>query len=210
MDRLDDGDVIITFNWDNLVERALHSHSKGISFLGRESDSVAVLKLHGSLNWVSIPEGIALKEPDFVPLVSGKIARTPDYRYYDVWNVLDQPPLIIPPVTSKNALVDPFFRELWDEAFSSIVDASSVAFIGYSIPPDDLQARGLFTISWLTRNRTGSGVERFTLIDPSPEVCGRYAAVVGTSIDFRQTYFSEEDLQFLFSTPLAVGTEGTS
>ncbi|MBI4493210.1 MAG: hypothetical protein HY690_10510 [Chloroflexi bacterium] len=203
--RLEYGDVVITFNWDNLIEWSLQAQSRQVSFLGRTSSAVALLKLHGSLNWIGIPDGRDLAQPESVTRLSGQIVRTLDFGYYDVWDVLHEPPLIIPPVAAKRALADPFFRGLWHEALDAMVHGESVAFIGYSIPADDLEARGLLRIGWMTRTekrrQQGERSDHFILIDPNPEICSRYATVVGSDVDFRQAHLSDEHLPVLFDPP---------
>lgn len=207
VEQLRDGDVVITFNWDNLVERGLLALRRRVNLLERDSDAVAVLKLHGSLNWVKIPATAALQHPESVATVADNVVRTHDFSYYDVWDVLDSPPLICPPIAGKRPLDDDFFGPIWHEAFNSLVDGESVSFIGYSIPRDDHQARALLSVSWQTRKRRrrhdGLELDRYKLLDPSPEVCGRYAAVIGSDQIYRQARLETEHLPWLFpSVPL--------
>lgn len=202
--QLEYSDVVITFNWDNLVERALLAQSKNVNFTSRDENAVAVLKLHGSLNWVRVPDDLVLQEPSSVVPIAGRIVRTPDYRYYDVWDALNEPPLIVPPIASKRALSEPFFRELWHTGLNCLVDGESVAFVGYSIPPDDLQARGFLTISWATRAHKHRAdpqpVDSYLLIDPNPEIYGRFSSIVGGPLRYQQGYFEKEHLPLLFPT----------
>ena len=55
VENLQCGDVVVTFNWDNLIERALRSLNKAVNFMHRDATAITVLKLHGSLNWALIP-----------------------------------------------------------------------------------------------------------------------------------------------------------
>lgn len=109
---LEDQDIIITFNWDNLIERTLYSASRNVDFLNRNSNAVTILKLHGSLNWAEIPEDVRLKNPDSVNYLSPRIIYTPDYTYYDAWLPLNTPPYIVPPIHTKQALSDDFFKKI--------------------------------------------------------------------------------------------------
>jgi len=59
-------------------------------------------------------------------------------------------------------------------------------------------------IARIRRRRTERSC--YTLIDPNPDICGRYAAIVGTSMNFHQAYFSEDHLDILFE-PQACETE---
>jgi len=196
---LKNGDVIITFNWDTLIERSLLAQSKKINFNARDEEAISVLKLHGSLNWVDIPEGMALKHPESVRTLGDKVVYTPDYKYYDIWDVLDSPPLIVPPGLSKRVMSNHIFKDIWNEAFQSLSSADSVTFIGYSIPRDDIQARSLLTLGWYSRthDRTKDPI-KYMLIDPNPEICGHYASIISTDFNYYQTYFDENVLPIVF------------
>lgn len=195
---LEDQDVIITFNWDNLIERALYSASRRINFLDRNPNAVTVLKLHGSLNWSQIPDGSSLKHPDSAAYLSEKIIYTHDYTYYDTWASLNLSPLIVPPIHTKHTLSKNFFKKIWHEAFAAIIEAEQVIFIGYSIPKEDLQARSLLSTSWITRTLVkGIACDNLTLIDPNPEVCGRYASVISNGIKYYQTRFDRRVLELI-------------
>ena len=178
VDNLKNGDVIITFNWDTLIERTLLEKSKTINFTVRDDKAISIFKLHGSLNWVEIPEGLSLKHPESVRTLADRVVYTPDYKYYDVWDVLDSPPLIVPPGLSKRVVVSPLFKDIWNEAFQSINNADSVTFIGYSIPRDDIQARILLAIGWYSRMHDTKDKIKYILIDHDPEICVRYASII--------------------------------
>ncbi len=45
-------DVVVTFNWDVLLEKVLRHVGTEYSYTG-EADKILILKLHGSLNWIS-------------------------------------------------------------------------------------------------------------------------------------------------------------
>jgi len=145
---LRDGDIVITFNWDNLIERALFSISRKVNFLSRDTTAVTILKLHGSLNWVEIPEETTLKHPESINSLSERVVCAPDFSYYDVWDALNMPPLIVPPIFSKRVPIGGIFQRIWFEAHNSMIYADRVFVIGYSIPNADLQARSLLRIAW--------------------------------------------------------------
>ncbi len=200
VNNLNDGDAIITFNWDTLIERALLEQSKKMNFKARDNEAISIFKLHGSLNWVDIPEDLFLKYPESVYPLSDRVAYTPDYRYYDVWDVLDSPPLIVPPGLSKRVVVNQIFKDIWNEAFQSINSADNVTFIGYSIPRDDIQARSLLSLGWYSRMHDATRDKiKYILIDPDPEICGRYASIISNDFDYYQTYFNEDILPVVFN-----------
>lgn len=202
VNKLQQDDVIVTFNWDNLIERILYTSSLPFNFQGRSENSIAILKLHGSLNWVEIPEGVALQDPKSVLHLDARIVCTRDYGYYDVWDVLNLPPYIILPISSKQVPVGEFLKSIWMEAFSAIIDAQCVVVIGYSIPTDDLQARSLLSLAWKARVRKRQAdqqqPDKLILIDPNPDVCGRYASEITSELMYFQSYFDERILAVLF------------
>ena len=56
-EQLHDGDMVITFNWDTLLEIALLQVGKQFTYNGETDDSIKISKLHGSINWrIGMPE----------------------------------------------------------------------------------------------------------------------------------------------------------
>ncbi|MEW6118397.1 MAG: hypothetical protein AB1553_16100 [Nitrospirota bacterium] len=191
LDRLQDGDVIITFNWDNIIERALYARKRKINFEQRTDEGIALFKLHGSISWGRLPEGVVFQEgvPDIHSL-SNMVHYMGDYRYFDFWDSLDIPPLIVPPMSSKSFSSEPFFSALWSEAFYSLIGAKNIAVIGYSVPHNDLQARTLL-VSALNVGK------RYTVVDPDVTIGGKYYSLVSPNIRFIHSYFSEQVLKEL-------------
>jgi hypothetical protein len=189
--RLGPGDVLVTFNWDNLIERALAHLRKPFNLSG-EADSIAVLKLHGSFNWVRPPEGIEPSVPGSVVAIGDGVYRTADFTHYDVWDALDSPPLIVPPVASKAPLADPFLAPLWREAALAIEHAPTLSVVGYSMPDDDLQARALLCTSFHARR------DDYMLVDPDPSVAAKYLRWIGPQPRYVQARFAREVLDDLF------------
>lgn len=185
---LKNGDVIITFNWDNLIERSLFEQKKRINFKKRDGASVTVLKLHGSINWQIISDSHRLTSPNSVVwLYDGKICHTKDYTFYDLWDSLDQYPFIVPPVASKHPSANSFLKEIWWEAFNALVEAKQIVIIGYSIPDDDLQSRVLLRVGIM---------KPYLVIDPNPEVGGKYYTMINPSLKYHQEMFTKETLKY--------------
>lgn len=189
--QLTPGDVIITFNWDTLIERALVNLGRPFDLHERKSDRVTILKLHGSLSWVLVPEDVRLHDPSSVDWLSTNVCCTKDHTYYDVWDVLDRSPFIVPPVVSKRPPAAPFLEDLWREAFNALVEAGPITVIGYSIPPDDLQARTLLRSGIHPHIATNKSC---TIIDPDPLIGSRYFSLISSSITYVQACFSESIL----------------
>jgi len=70
----------------------------------------------------------------------------------------------------------------------------------YSIPKDDIQARSLLVIGWYSRmhDQTKDKI-KYMLIDPDPEICGRYASIISNDFIYYQTYFDENVLPVIFN-----------
>lgn len=193
-EQLGPGDVVITFNWDTLVERALLRLGRPFDLRERKGDQVAILKLHGSLSWVLVPDGVRLKDPSVVTWLSDSVCQSKDHTYYDIWDVLDRPPFIVPPVASKRPPAAPFLEDLWQEAFNALVEAGRITVIGYSIPSDDLQARTLL------RSAVHPKVvptKSCIVVDPDPLVGSRYYSFISSTVTFQQAYFSDGVLDTL-------------
>ncbi len=160
----------ITFNYDYLLDKALWGYppvnypnwspDRGYGFPCRISEAsvrdvpgpgeaslMLLLKLHGSINW-RVPLGYTKPYPL-------EVVRHHEnwFRHYNqskldldvIEPVLEQDPVIIPPVLSKTALVEqPILSFLWSRAFDVLTAARHVVFIGYSLPVTDISAGYLF------------------------------------------------------------------
>jgi len=150
---LSKSDTIISLNWDVIVDWSLgHTGLAGFpaSYLcdftsvnrrdGPPVDGahVALLKLHGSLNW------FAELSPD------GSVAGTCEVHPDDLLEV-DLPanwsPLLLTPTYEKSIPVEAFpflFRPIWSEAEKRLVAARQLIVVGYSFPATDHDVRCLF------------------------------------------------------------------
>lgn len=148
--------VVVTLNYDLLVEQALHTgESKhrgaprcyygGFQYvqavrkmtdvtkkrfelvpLGNE---IVLYKLHGSVNWAWERHAQTLKIHDDVRAV---------FRHNDDVGT----PAIIPPIPEKE--MPPEFSQVWDEARRSLSECSRWIVCGYSLPPYDLALQSFF------------------------------------------------------------------
>lgn len=111
-----------------------------------------------------------------------------NHSYVDNWDQLDEPPYIIPPIINKNPPAEELFRKIWYEAFNSLCEAEKIYLIGYSMPPDDLQARTLLRSGILASGKN------YKVIDPDPNVGTRYFKSVSSDLDFIQGQFNKKTL----------------
>jgi len=178
----------ITFNYDTLLERAVANHYlfnwqarrrvqpadivdhippavllPGVRFSSMPTDSLLLLKLHGSTDVYWVPNdstGATINrwelfgrwgDPESVD--SGRRRR----------ELPGREPFIVPPAASKSSYyLNPITQHLWRRAAEKLGFASRVVFLGYSLPPTDLVTSGMLG-SHLSRD----GV-RVDVVDTNP------------------------------------------
>jgi hypothetical protein len=160
------GDVIITFNYDDSLERELNrvgrwNIAQGYGFqIGKATTAtqVLVLKLHGSMNWlVSIFNGMT--SGTFAIGSNSALGQSPhvatDYLKYlgydDMLGTFPRgggfPSLILPGrtkefyyQTSFGPEHQEFFDSLWSQAAAALERADKIVLCGYSLLPVDERA----------------------------------------------------------------------
>jgi len=158
---LNEGDTIITFNWDLLHEAALWRAGKwhyndGYGFgcsdpSGDARSPIRILKLHGSVNWAQQDErdvhpAIEHKKDFFRGAEDGAGIYTRGARNWNEGRWLITPTYLKDP-SSNRLLLD-----LWNQASAALVHARELIVIGYSLNRADAPARQLFA-SALVRNK---------------------------------------------------------
>jgi hypothetical protein len=150
--------VIITLNYDTLIERAAattryHLHCNDLypitltpaahreaGVVGSERVlSLQLFKLHGSVNWFYSGSTTFYGETLYLVSIPLHPVDTNHYRE----TVKDKVPLIVPPLTEKSLF---FFqhetiRTLWAQAAAALREATCVFCLGYSFPPTDISLR---------------------------------------------------------------------
>ncbi|MEQ1902706.1 MAG: SIR2 family protein [Pirellulaceae bacterium] len=121
-------DVILSFNYDTLVERAFNFANREITVPKPTEDpksgSPNLLKLHGSVNWGLDSKGVFIEIDDF----SGPVTFP-----------LKHKPIIATPGASKGRHVSQF-PKLWEFAEASVKVADVVHIVGYRFPETDSSA----------------------------------------------------------------------
>lgn len=163
---------IVTFNYDDVLDKALwnasgmlpkpgHWHPDGgYGFYCRPSrvcvanspgfmDEIRslVLKLHGSINWRSrLGEGTSRGPAGILHHEDWFDEPEPFHRPADrIESHLEPDPFIVPPVLVKADLaMHPVLSVVWKLAYERLTAATTVVFIGYSLPATDLASRILF------------------------------------------------------------------
>lgn len=179
------GNVIITSNWDLLVE--WYAACRGIPLrLGGslDNDVVTLIKLHGSVDWTaraywlgtaSVREFAVLRE-----LQNGRAARRIDLGLDDVlriraveamsrsWQFIKartRRPLMVKMSQGKTTDFAPI-KGMWSDAYHALSASRHVELLGYSLPPDDIEIRTLLRAG-VSR---GPRQARVTVRNPEPGV----------------------------------------
>ncbi len=133
-------DVIISFNYDLVVEQLLKLCGKNYSYCIRpdelEMESVRLLKLHGSINLYYCPlcgeiYQFANRSKSFCGTCDNK-GDSVSLRHF-----------IIAPTLFKSYTL-PVLRNLWFHALEALRDTDELYFIGYSMPEADILSYQLF------------------------------------------------------------------
>lgn len=167
-ERLWVGDVVVSLNYDCLMDAALSQHAGfrfdperggyGIEVASgsqywrragrgrRAQGSILLLKLHGSLNWEGPTMPLDLREDPYRPVADGVIA---------------------PPLTNKPVTDEPF-RSIWTKAREAVRAMRRLVVVGYSLPDADGLVRALLTTD------LSNDLEEILLVDPSRDTRTRH------------------------------------
>lgn len=167
--RLYVGDVVISLNYDCVMDEALSTHAGfrfdperggyGIPVASgaarwrrsgkgkRAQGSIELLKLHGSLNWRGPAVPLHLRADPYQPVANGVIA----------------PPLTNKPVTSSP------LDEVWRRARTIVGRMRRLVLVGYSMPLADGLVRALLATD------LSSYLEDILIVDPSEGTLERHA-----------------------------------
>ena len=207
VERLKVRDVIISFNYDCLVDASLAQHATsygrwdptrsygypapvGGQFWGgrqnapNQANPIKLLKPHGSLNWQVSQAGgqtsLSLRQDPYSDSARGRI---------------------IPPMAKKEIGVQPF-QSVWTAAHDALADARALIVIGYSAPDVDPLSQALIRLHTAS-NR--DGLRSLVLADRSREVRGRLRALCKAAVLPGSTSIHEFD-SFEKSCPRALIT----
>jgi hypothetical protein len=191
---LSEGDVVMSFNYDLLMDNALREcgkltdsgyivHFQNVSdgTIWRRSEdgasAVTLLKLHGSLNWLHCDNCDAT-------FLNRSEKISPEYASFpkncpscNESNVYFQR-VIVPPILAKDYSRQPM-KFLWGQANRHVARAQEIVIIGYSFPPTDFATETLLrdSLPWKTQRQT-----RFIVVNPKKEVYERISRVFSSSV----------------------------
>ncbi len=195
-------DVMITFNYDVMLDNALYMNKKlkyNYCFNSKpNSDEFSILKLHGSTNWAACfsnnckgKQGL-IHELDPIPSRIPPIVRDKEKVPFNMVTCIENKkcescgnslnPVVIPPTWSKT-ISGTVLPKIWNSAVEEIEDAFQVIIIGYSLPPTDTFFQYLMTLG-LTSN---PNLHRVVIVnnDTSDDFKNRYENVFSRSLKNR-------------------------
>ena len=179
------GNVIVTSNWDLLVEKAAAVRGVPLRLSGAPSDTrLTLLKLHGSIDWTLRPDckkrvGAANYSSIDDLLFSSRsrphrLASRPVIRSkaleswtraYQVIKGTTTEPYMLTMARGKSDLIEPLMP-IWMDAYRALSSAKELHIIGYSMPDDDTEIRTLLRAG----HERGASNPTVVVRNPSPEV----------------------------------------
>ena len=138
---------------------------------------IALLKLHGSLNWYSThnspqPRRPSLFEPTRLISITRRKTIDPSMQLETAPRSRRKFtfPIVVPPVVHKSGILHHDLKPVWSLAEERLKSANKVAIFGYSCPANDWEGANL-----VCRALTGNaGLREISVIDPDPNVMLRY------------------------------------
>lgn len=200
MANLHEGDVVITTNWDTIVERTLMEQKKwlpsdGYGFLvhiesepawrpqplpdnWKKPSQVKVLKLHGSIGWFSHDNnGIYFRYPKYLQNLrpNGKVIRDknePNTGHHENFALIG--------FSYLKQLEGAIIQSIWDQALEGITTANEVTIVGYSLPSADVAVRMLLNP---LRRRISEGLVKVKVVDTKKTILEHWKNFLGTKVE---------------------------
>jgi len=170
----------ITFNYDLALDYALHYMGTlgGFSYhLSDEANSqtMPLLKLHGSINWGVCRRCNSIVARDISGLPYGDPLwlmhesvildlGTNINRQQHCGEPLNRVPVIVPPTWSKGSQYKDLGR-VWAKAAAELAAAENIFVVGYSMPETDSFFRYLYALG----SQSTTKLRRFWVFDPDPD-----------------------------------------
>lgn len=190
-EQLHERDIVISFNWDGLLEVVLQKVGKPFTYNFSDDNAIKLCKLHGSINWrLGEPNNIGRpvntlgwESLKFTEGMMGvEIYHTPELLKYDSWAKYSplgevEPFLVLPGYgkafdVRSNAV-------LWYKPEFAFATTHDVYIIGLSLAPDDFFIRSLF-LSNLPYIGSYSGVKgrKIFIINPDSNAGSNYGFIL--------------------------------
>jgi hypothetical protein len=186
------GNIIVTSNWDLVVERYAQLHNVPLRLTGSSEEEVVLHKLHGSVDWClgkhmrvrPVRQYAMLNEKLFgarpyrpaIPSRSARAEVALRVRVLESWSgalnalrLRATEPYMVTMARGKAGDLGPL-RMVWRDAYGAISRAEHLEIVGYSMPPDDIEIRTLLRAG-VQRGR--QDLEEVMVRNPAPDVHDR-------------------------------------
>ena len=214
--RLMQTDVVITFNWDTILDRVLANQTKykwhpswGYGKTVRKEFALSerkpptpprkyprLLKLHGSINWVAYK---ARNSNSKCIIMRGW---NPGKRAEDV--VMMPPKMIKPEISGRDTtsnlstvssgnkeIPSDFYPNLWEEAEKQLSGCRRIVFVGYSFPPADFAVSNMLRRAISTMKVSTGNFPEIDIVDPNAaELAKRFEKSFKINVPVDNQYLS--------------------
>lgn len=189
-------DLIISLNYDTLLEAALLKKWQNINYglnfsdiyssvpLHKDSAAPLLLKLHGSVNWLYCPNCDALYCYIGAKAIERIFQGRNELCPYDNCYLKG---IIIPPTEKKDYGLPPLAL-MWIKASKLLRSSTEINFIGYSLNEIDMQV--LYLLKRSLFNNPEKPILRVIDPDPANIVFERYERLFGI-VEKKQCYFED-------------------
>ncbi|MCZ6733462.1 MAG: hypothetical protein O7B27_13115 [Gammaproteobacteria bacterium] len=210
-EQLHKGDIVISFNWDGLLEVALQRVGKPYTYNFSAEDHIKLCKLHGSVNWrldepnnLGTPvDTLGWESLRFTEgMMTTEIFHTPALLNFETWRSYSplgevEPFLVLPGYgkafdVRSNAVL--WYKPEWAFAFTH-----DVYIIGLSLAPDDFFIRSLFlaNLPFIGSYSPVKGRQIY-IINPDPKAAENYKFVLSKGhAKLWNTPFGDEHIAYM-------------
>ena len=203
--RLKQGDTVITFNYDLVIEESFESaklwnpidgydmetSGKTMGWTKRwliekkyksgAKSAIKLLKLHGSINWKLIPDKIKLKPKPYLVTTRNGTPRPETIS-------------ILAPGWNKRIDKNPY-KKLWRNARLRLEKCKTLVIVGYSLPETDLLAHALLSEVVRMRAKRKDNLKQLHLADPNEGVKERFIELFTPTLGSRGEIFKYKNIK---------------
>jgi hypothetical protein len=165
-------EIIVSFNWDLLIEVACRDLGVSINYGKDNEGSLSLIKPHGSLNLAEMSKDRYDKAKEAINVHSIEIIHENNgIVVVRAENPADSANRIIHPFkdvllvepTARKAYSSTWIKQQWQYALDVLRSADEIVIIGYSLPDTDFRPRILLQLAGLYRKKLPS----VKIIDPN-------------------------------------------
>lgn len=182
------GNIIVTSNWDLVIERYAQLHGIPLRLSGSNPREVVLLKLHGSIDACLGQHSTRTSGADYAMLSERLFGARPytqavpprsqrrdvplRVRVLEQWSralrLLDGRASELHMVTMARGKAGDLgpLKPVWRDAYGAISRAQRLEIVGYSMPPDDIEIRTLLRAGI----QRGDDLDEVVVKNPAPEV----------------------------------------